>query len=186
MVYRQGLLSPGPGCGCLSLPAGPGFLHPHILVHVRIHGRTDQNRTGHGQHGGGQGIVCNTVGQFADAIGCGRAMTARSDLDATSICETPEPGPSHKSSSTGFSESTSKVVGPTNRAAARVMDTTTSAPAFLKSRSNSTHLYAAIPPVTPKKYAYHLIPSIDSIVYGSFRNAVTGCTAQRRATPIST
>ena len=67
--------------------SGPGFnngktvlfqqvkisLDSTILIHVRIHGGTDEFRCGDRQHERGQGVVGNTVCQFPDNVRSGRS-----------------------------------------------------------------------------------------------------------------
>ncbi len=47
-------------------------LHPDIFIHMGVHGRTDQNRGGHRQKRGGQGIIGQGMGQFGNTVGRGR------------------------------------------------------------------------------------------------------------------
>ena len=90
---------------------------------------------------------------FAMILAVAGATTIRSLFLRREICGSRILG-SHISSATGFPLSVSNVSGPTNCAAALVIMTSTSAPAFTSRRRSSQALYAAIPPVTPKRICF--------------------------------
>ncbi len=137
--------------------AGARFHHEHpsvaqqahvalggrVLPHVGVHGRSDHHGLGEGQAHGGEEIVGDAVGHLGQRVGRGRsddhdvgllAVFDVSDARIRAQLTDLDPG------GPGCPERVSKVMGPTNCVAARVMITRTSMPAFCRPRSSSAAL----------------------------------------------